>query len=150
MPFDMDDGFAQKPFCENWWSQAGSNRRPPHCERGALPAELWPLKDAQRQRCRWAALQCGRHLRLGVRGVKKRKIARKCAIHRFCLFPKAAAATCSAEPVGQGFAGMIELLSFISLLLQIYVYILIASAVLSWLIAFNVVNTRSPVVHTIA
>jgi YggT family protein len=52
--------------------------------------------------------------------------------------------------VGQGFAGMIELLSFISLLLQIYVYILIASAVLSWLIAFNVVNTRSPVVHTIA
>ena len=44
---------------------------------------------------------------------------------------------------------MQELLTFISYLLQLYVYILIASAVLSWLIAFNVVNTRSPVVATI-
>ncbi|MCP4307829.1 MAG: YggT family protein [bacterium] len=36
---------------------------------------------------------------------------------------------------------MIALLSFISWLLQLYIYVLIASAVLSWLIAFNVVNT---------
>src|SRR3569833_2101101 len=28
---------------EGWWSQAGSNRRPPACHAGALPAELWPL-----------------------------------------------------------------------------------------------------------
>jgi YggT family protein len=41
---------------------------------------------------------------------------------------------------------MLELLGFISYLLRLYVYVLIASAVLSWLIAFNVVNTRSPVV----
>ena len=27
-----------------WWSQAGSNRRPPACKAGALPAELWPLE----------------------------------------------------------------------------------------------------------
>ena len=26
-----------------WWSQAGSNRRPPACKAGALPSELWPL-----------------------------------------------------------------------------------------------------------
>ena len=26
----------------SWWSQAGSNRRPPACKAGALPAELWP------------------------------------------------------------------------------------------------------------
>ncbi len=26
----------------NWWSQAGSNRRPPACKADALPAELWP------------------------------------------------------------------------------------------------------------
>jgi YggT family protein len=45
---------------------------------------------------------------------------------------------------------MLELLSFISYLLQLYVYVIIASAVLSWLIAFNVVNTRSPVVSGIA
>jgi hypothetical protein len=31
--------------CEGWWSQAGSNRRPRHCERRALPAELWPRRD---------------------------------------------------------------------------------------------------------
>ena len=24
-----------------WWTQGGSNPWPPHCERGALPAELW-------------------------------------------------------------------------------------------------------------
>ena len=27
-----------------WWSYAGSNRRPPACKAGALPAELWPRK----------------------------------------------------------------------------------------------------------
>ena len=27
-----------------WWSQSGSNRRPPACKAGALPAELWPRK----------------------------------------------------------------------------------------------------------
>src|SRR5262249_44746403 len=29
---------------EAWWSQTGSNRRPPACKAGALPAELWPLQ----------------------------------------------------------------------------------------------------------
>ncbi len=41
---------------------------------------------------------------------------------------------------------MIELLSFISYLLQLYIYILIAAAVLSWLVVFNVVNSRNPIV----
>lgn len=31
-------GLASK----RWWSQGGSNSRPRHCERRALPAELWP------------------------------------------------------------------------------------------------------------
>ena len=30
-----------------WWSQTGSNRRPPECKSGALPAELWPLANRQ-------------------------------------------------------------------------------------------------------
>ncbi|MGH6742493.1 MAG: YggT family protein [Bradyrhizobium sp.] len=38
----------------------------------------------------------------------------------------------------------------ISQLIWLYIYILIASAVLSWLIAFNVVNTRNDVVRSIA
>ncbi len=37
----------------------------------------------------------------------------------------------------------------IDLALQLYIWILIAAAVLSWLIAFNVVNTRNPVVASI-
>jgi YggT family protein len=44
---------------------------------------------------------------------------------------------------------MIELLRFINTLLQLYVYILIASAIFSWLYAFGVVNSRNPVVAAI-
>ncbi len=38
----------------------------------------------------------------------------------------------------------------ISELIWIYIYILIASAILSWLIAFNVVNTRNDIVRSIS
>jgi YggT family protein len=44
---------------------------------------------------------------------------------------------------------MFELFQFISYVLQLYVYVLIAGAVLSWLVAFNVVNLRNPVVEAI-
>lgn len=44
---------------------------------------------------------------------------------------------------------MIELLAFISYVLWLYVYVLIAAVVFSWLIAFNVVNTRSPFVAAV-
>ena len=44
---------------------------------------------------------------------------------------------------------MLELLTFISYLLTLYIYLLIAMAVMSWLIAFNVVNPRSPIVLTV-
>ena len=38
----------------------------------------------------------------------------------------------------------------IDLALQLYIYVLIAAAVLSWLIAFNVVNVRNPLVASFA
>jgi YggT family protein len=44
---------------------------------------------------------------------------------------------------------MLELLAFISYLLTLYIYLLVAMAVMSWLIAFNVVNSRNPIVHTV-
>ena len=44
---------------------------------------------------------------------------------------------------------MYSLLILISTVIQIYIYILIASAILSWLIAFNVVNTRNQFVAVI-
>ena len=44
---------------------------------------------------------------------------------------------------------MRSVLDIILLVLQIYIWLLIAAAVLSWLIAFNVVNTRNQVVAAI-
>ena len=41
---------------------------------------------------------------------------------------------------------MILLLNFISSLLGIYVFVLVASAIFSWLYAFGVVNARNPFV----
>ena len=45
---------------------------------------------------------------------------------------------------------MIEFLGFISYVLTLYLYVVIAMAIMSWLIAFNVVNTRNHVVAMIA
>ncbi len=39
-----------------WWSQSGSNRRPPACKAGALPAELWPQKGRPLDEHAWACL----------------------------------------------------------------------------------------------
>src|SRR6476469_10707162 len=40
-------GAKPSPF-DTWWSGGGSNSRPSHCERDALPAELPPLnRDAR-------------------------------------------------------------------------------------------------------
>jgi YggT family protein len=44
---------------------------------------------------------------------------------------------------------MRSILYIILLVLDIYIWLLIASAVLSWLVAFNVVNTRNQVVAMI-
>ena len=45
---------------------------------------------------------------------------------------------------------MYALLNLIDTIIQLYIYVLIASAVLSWLIAFNVVNTHNRFVAMIA
>ncbi|MCW5687568.1 MAG: YggT family protein [Pseudolabrys sp.] len=37
----------------------------------------------------------------------------------------------------------------IDTVISLYIWILVASAVLSWLIVFNVVNTRNPIVNSI-
>ena len=44
---------------------------------------------------------------------------------------------------------MRAVLDIILIVLQIYIWLLIAAAVLSWLIAFNVVNTRNQVVSVV-
>ncbi len=45
---------------------------------------------------------------------------------------------------------MLEFLGFVSLLLTLYIYILFAAAIMSWLIAFNVVNPRNQFVAMLA
>lgn len=44
---------------------------------------------------------------------------------------------------------MLELLGFISSLITLYIYIIIASAVMSWLIAFNVINPYNQFVRSL-
>ena len=44
-PFSM--GFYEAH--REWWSQTGSNRRPPACKAGALPTELWPQLSSPRR-----------------------------------------------------------------------------------------------------
>ena len=44
---------------------------------------------------------------------------------------------------------MIELLGFISYLITLYTYIVIAGVVLSWLIGFNVINAHNPFVRSL-
>ncbi len=43
-PRPLDDGDTENCYprtnTKNWWSYAGSNRRPLRCQRSALPAEL--------------------------------------------------------------------------------------------------------------
>src|SRR5260370_29022309 len=54
--------FARSMSSKRWWTRGDSNPRPPHCERGALPAEL--LAHEQRKnfnrgarRCQWQESQ---------------------------------------------------------------------------------------------
>jgi YggT family protein len=42
------------------------------------------------------------------------------------------------------------ILWLVDTVITLYIWILIATAILSWLIAFNVVNTRNPLVASIA
>ena len=44
---------------------------------------------------------------------------------------------------------MISILTLISQIIQIYIWIIIASAILSWLVAFDIVNLRNRYVYLI-
>ena len=53
------------------------------------------------------------------------------------------------EPLLLTEPAMNPLLWLIDTIITLYIWLLIASAILSWLVAFNVVNTRNPVVANI-
>ncbi len=45
---------------------------------------------------------------------------------------------------------LIPLYDVVSIAIQLYIWALIISAVLSWLVAFNVINTRNRFIHTVS
>jgi YggT family protein len=45
---------------------------------------------------------------------------------------------------------MVPLIGFIVLIIDLYIWVIIASAILSWLVAFNVVNTSNRIVLAVA
>jgi YggT family protein len=78
--------------------------------------------------------------------VSRRRASRDCGLR--ALFGGASPATCSRGST-RLVRSMRALLDVILIALQIYVWLLIAAAILSWLIAFNVVNTRNQFVATV-
>jgi YggT family protein len=54
------------------------------------------------------------------------------------------------RPNPRALPAMRAVLDIVLIVLDLYVWLLIASAILSWLIAFNVVNTRNQLVSAIA
>ncbi len=54
-----------------------------------------------------------------------------------------------ARPCWEGLF-MVPLIGFIVYVIQLYIWVIIASAILSWLIAFNVVNTSNRFVYSVA
>ena len=45
---------------------------------------------------------------------------------------------------------MVPLIGFVALVINLFIWVIIISAILSWLIAFNVVNTSNRFVYTVA
>jgi YggT family protein len=87
--------------------------------------------------------ECG-HLRPCIRSVKDARRGAQAA-----LFGTRRPATLR-HPLSCERIPMRALLDVILVVLQLYVYLVIATAVLSWLIAFDIVNTRNHVVAMIA
>ena len=44
---------------------------------------------------------------------------------------------------------MSELLPFIAMLIELYMYLVIASVILSWLVSFNMLNTRNRFIYAV-
>jgi YggT family protein len=142
---------TRSPKGEAWWSPAGSNRRPRHCERRALPAELWPHRDRP-DVDHDATIGAIYNPHQGQ--VKNGENAVSAAFAR--NFPclqgdePVSSKKSNPRPTPRVSPPMRAVLDIILIVLDLYVWLLIASAILSWLIAFNVVNTRNQFVAAVA
>lgn len=69
-----------------------------------------------------------------------------------CRGPLVASTLCrytSLPPINEKGADMIRLLDFISYLIGLYMWLIIASVILSWLVAFNVINPYNQFVRSL-
>jgi len=88
-----------------------------------------------------------RHLGPGVGGVKNTRKSPAC---RGLVGLFAGKGPANVRPdSGNPIASMRALFLVIDLILQLYIWLIVAAAVLSWLVAFNVVNTRNQFVAMI-
>src|SRR5205823_50477 len=104
---------------------------------------------ARCSRARLIAASAG-HLGLGIEGVKDRQGTRRrgdssAVVLVYVASPRYILCTI----LGSESQSMRALFLVIDLALEIYIWILIAAAVFSWLIAFNVVNVRNSIVSSI-
>jgi YggT family protein len=65
------------------------------------------------------------------------------------LVPISSSVYTSAPDAGTRVDVMLELLNFISYLITLYTYVIIAGVILSWLLAFNVINGYNPFVRSL-
>jgi YggT family protein len=65
------------------------------------------------------------------------------------LVPISSSVYTSAPDAGARVDVMLELLNFISYLITLYTYVIIAGVILSWLLAFNVINGYNPFVRSL-
>jgi hypothetical protein len=63
-----------KSSAAGWWSQTGSNRRPPACKAGALPTELWPQTDGSDGHARRRIMRIGKSTSKSTNDARSREV----------------------------------------------------------------------------
>ena len=146
-------------LADGWWSRWGSNPRPLECDSSALPAELRPrhgsLYGERGLGCQGLApaARGGRQIhRPDVRGHRRRLRRGAGGPPVSCYIPPRHEMSAAGRPgwfrLAQG-PPMNPVHWLLDQILWLYIWVVIASVVLSWLVAFNVINTRNSFVHQV-
>jgi YggT family protein len=117
-----------------------------------MAAHLLACKLPMRMRFRkrfgswWISCATGSDREPRSRSLQTETLPRARLAHSPCPF-RCPSATCDGP---EEEVLMVPLINFIVYVIQLYIWVIIASAILSWLIAFNVVNTSNRFVYSVA